>query len=354
MPPFAQSSQTAAAVSGQQQADRAEPQAQRLNQIERAAGAAEVTDEQFQQLCAQALAEFLSPAPDDRPPQPTREGAAAIDRLVHLMLHPARKNRRAALSRAMLEQLDKTKRLNDRVFLLRQLALVGQGESVARLAALLASDDELLRQYALRALECNPAPQAAETISAASQKASAPDWQVALINALGARREKSAVPILAKHLDAKQVEVARAAAMALGNIGTLEAASALEAAAGKASSEHSAALAEARLLAAERLRTAGQVEAADKMFAAVAQAVAQRHLKIAALRGRVLCRPQQALSLLLEAMRGDDPQLQAAAARLTLEVPGEAAGKKLLEALPQLPPAAQAFLLEALAERQSR
>ena len=350
----AQISQVVRQASFQQQADRAEPHRQRLEQLEQAAGAAGVTDRQFQQMCLEALAEFLSPDPEGRPPQPTREGAAAIDRLVNSILHPKRKNRRTALALAMLEHLDKTARINDRVFLLRQLAVVGEGESVARLSALLAGDDAILRHYALRALECNPAPGAAAAIVAALEKATDSDWQVALINSLGARREKTAVPALAKYLDNKQVEVARAAAMALGNIGTAEAVKALEGVAGKASAELKPLLAEARLLAAERLRTAGQTEAAEKIFAAVATEVQQRHLKIAALRGRVLCRPQQALPLLINALRSDDLEIQATAARLTLEVPGPQAGQKLLAVLPKLPPSAQAFLLEALAERKGR
>jgi len=341
-------------VSLQQQADRAEPHLQRLEQLEQAAGAAGVTDRQFQQMCFDALAEFLAPYPDGRQPQPTREGAAAIDKLVHSVLHPGRKNRRTALALAMLEHLEKSARLNDRVFLLRQLELIGEGESVARLSALLAAEDATLRHYALRALQCNPTPSAAAAILAALEKTTDADWQVTLINALGARREKTAVPVLAKYLHHKQVEVARAAALALGNIGTAEAAGALGAVAAKASAELRPALAEARLLAAERLRTAGQTEAAEKIFTAVAAEAQQRHLKIAALRGRVLCRPQQSLPLLIEALRSDDPQIQATAARLTLEVPGPEAGQKLLAVLPQLPASAQAFLLEALAERKGR
>ena len=350
----AQISQVVRQASFQQQADRAEPHRQRLEQLEQAAAAAGVSDRQFQQMCFEALAEFLAPYPDGRQPQPTREGAAAIDRLVNSILHPKRKNRRTALALAMLEHLDKSGRINDRVFLLRQLEVVGEGESVDRLSALLGAQDAILRHYALRALECNPAPGAAAAILAALEKTTDAGWQVALINSLGARREKTAVPALAKYLHAKQIEVASAAAMALGNIGTAEAAGALGAAAGKASAELKPALAEARLLAGERLRTAGQTEAAEKIFAAVAAEVQQRHLKIAALRGRVLCRPQQSLSLLIDALRSDDPEIQATAARLTLEVPGAEVGQKLLAVLPQLPASAQALLLEALAERKGR
>ena len=90
MQKVAQSSQTGGAASGQQP-DRAELRRQRLMEIERAADAAGVGDEQFQQMCFQALTEFLSPDRNGKPPQPTREGAAAIDRLVHLILHTQRK-----------------------------------------------------------------------------------------------------------------------------------------------------------------------------------------------------------------------------------------------------------------------
>jgi HEAT repeat protein len=142
--------------------------------------------------------------------------------------------------------------------------------------------------------------------------------------------------------------------MALGNIATPDAAQALSAAAAKLPEKLRPDLARARLLCAERFLARGEKDAAHAIYQEVYAGNKEPLLPMAALRGLILSKPQEALPLLLDALRSDQPRVQAQAARLTLDLPGPEAAKTLLKALPRLPPSAQALLLEALAEREKK
>jgi len=276
-----------------------------------------------------------------------------LEEVVEYAGRPGAEPQRAALVRAMLAYLARTDQVNQRIFLLRQCALVGRGESVAALAGLLKDDNPAVRQYALHALERNPSPEAGQAVLASLDKAEPADWRVAVINALGSRREKAAVGALAKLLDPQDENAAEAAIMAMGNIATPEAAQALAAAA-KLPEKLRPVVARARLLCAERLLARGEKDAAHALYQDVYARDKDPLLRVAALRGLVLSRPAEALPLVLDALRSDQPRVQAQAARLTLDLPGPEVTKALREALPKLPRLAQARLLEALAEREKK
>jgi HEAT repeat protein len=275
-----------------------------------------------------------------------------LEEIVEHAGRPGAEPQRAALVRAMLAYLERADEVNERIFLLRQLALVGRRESAAALAWLLKDDNPAVREYALHALQKNPSPEAARAILAILDQAEKADWRVAVINALGSRREEAAVGALAKLLDEQDQNVAEAAIMALGNIATPAAAHALAAATAKVPQKLRPELAKARLLCGERLLARGEKDAASAVCRDIYAQQKDSLLRMAALRGLVLSKPEEALPLLLDALRSDQPRVQAQAARLTLDLPGPEAAKALLEALPKLPPAAQALLLEALAERK--
>jgi hypothetical protein len=97
----------------------------------------------------------------------------------------------------------------------------------------------------------------------------------------------------------------------------------------------------------------GEKDAAHAIYQEV-YAQTKDPLRLSSLRGLVRMRPADSLPLVLDALRSDEPRVQAQAARLTLDLPGPEVTKALLDALPTLPRLSQAGLLEALAERKKK
>jgi HEAT repeat protein len=257
------------------------------------------------------------------------------------------------LARAMLAYLNNSDDVNQRIFLLRQLAVVGREESVPTLAKLLENDDSAIQQHALRALEKNSSPAAGRVLLEGLATAVQSSWRVALINALGARRDSSAVAALDRLLSDGDRNVSEAAAMALGNIGSTEAATALAAARAKASAGKGPFLFRASLLCADRLTDSGEQAAAGEIYEQVHKQAKKQLFRMAALRGLAITRPHDAVPLVIEALRSSDVRTQAEAARLVLKIPGQEATEAFRKAAAELPPSAQAFLSEALADRES-
>ena len=114
-----------------------------------------------------------------------------------------------------------------RLWLLRQLELLGRGESVDSVAALLQEKDAQIHDAAIRCLARNPAPEATTRLIAALPKL-AGKARVGLINALGYRADKAAVVVLADELKGKDDDAAKAAAKSLGKIGNPNAMEVLE------------------------------------------------------------------------------------------------------------------------------
>jgi len=109
-------------------------------------------------------------------------------------------------------------------FVCRKLMLIGTAQSTPTLAGLLTDKD--LSHMARYALERIPASEAAQALRDALPKVTGPT-QVGVIGSLGVRRDTASVPALAALLNNADAAVARAAAIALGDIGTAEAAKAL-------------------------------------------------------------------------------------------------------------------------------
>lgn len=114
--------------------------------------------------------------------------------------------------------------LKDKFDACRELAVAGSKKSVPVLAGLL--DNAELSHMARYALETIPDPSVDEALREAAGKLEG-DLLAGVIGSIGVRRDAGAVDLLAKHLDSGNGTVARAAARALGNIGTVPAAKAI-------------------------------------------------------------------------------------------------------------------------------
>lgn len=228
----------------------------------------------------------------------------------------------------------------------RHLARVGTKEAVPVLAALLG--DEEMSHMARYALETIPDPSADEALRDALGKVPARQ-RLGVIGSLGVRRDAKAVAPLAELL--KQADTAGAAARALGNIGTSDAAKALQDALPGASAADRLAICEGLFRCAEKLAAEGGSKASQAIYDHLrGLADAPHQVRTAALRGAALARGKEGIPLVLEAIRGADYALAAAAVRTAMEMPGAEITDALAAELPKAPAERQGLLILALAD----
>ena len=125
---------------------------------------------------------------------------------------PGMEAQRAEACRLIARKLGPKTAKPARIWLLKQLGHIGRGECVDAVAALLDDEDGEIRQWALRTLENNPAPEANAKLLAKPETAGDSGWQVALINSLGFRGDPASVTVLAELLAGADEAVATAAA----------------------------------------------------------------------------------------------------------------------------------------------
>ncbi len=229
----------------------------------------------------------------------------------------------------------------------RQLARVATKEAVPTLAALLG--DEQLSHMARYAMEPIQDPSADEALRDALGKLQGPQ-RLGVIGSLGARRDAKAVGALAELL--KGADAVQAAARALGDIGTPEAAKALEVALSNASGANQLAICEGLLRCAEALAADGEIALSQAIYdrlRGLKDAPAQ--VRAAALRGAILARGKDGVPLLVEAIHGSDYALAAAAARSAMEASSPEIADALVAELPKASAQRRGLLILALADR---
>lgn len=140
-------------------------------------------------------------------------------------------------------------------YVCRKLRIIGTGQSVGTLAALLS--DEKTSHIARYALERIPDEQAAVALRKALPNV-APKLKVGMIGSLGTRRDEKSVAAFAKLLGDSDIRIAKTAAQSLGIIGTSAAAGELSKFARKAPENMKMAVGDAALACAERLLADGK------------------------------------------------------------------------------------------------
>ncbi|MGA2622118.1 MAG: HEAT repeat domain-containing protein, partial [Thermoguttaceae bacterium] len=239
--------------------------------------------------------------------------------------------------------------LKDKADACRALARVGTRQAVPALAALLG--DEQLSHMARYALEPIADPSVDDALRAAMGKLKGRPL-MGVIGSLGVRHDAKAVAAMAELLADPDAGVAQAAARGLGQIGTSEAAQALDGALAGAPPANQVAFCEGLFRSAEALSAQGpcaQSQAIYDRLRGLPQAPQQ--VRAGALRGAILARQQQGIPLMLEAVRGADYVLTAAAARAAMELPGAEVTAALAGELPKLPVDKQLLLVNTLGYR---
>ena len=189
-----------------------------------------------------------------------------------------------------------------RVWLLKQLQLIGRVECVDAVAALLDDADAEIRDAARAALANNPTPEANAKLVAQLSATGDASKRVALIHALGYRADPASVEVLGKQLADADASVAAAAAGALGKIGGPEAARLL-AAAKQGSSELRRAIADARLCCANQMLNNGHTAEAAKIYQELGAPSQPRPIRRGALAGQLRAAGDGATAMVLEVAR---------------------------------------------------
>jgi len=167
--------------------------------------------------------------------------------------------------------------------------LIGTAASVPTLADFLSDKD--LSHMARFALERIPAPEAAQAMRDALPKLSGP-LKVGVIGSLGVREDVASVPALAALLADSDAAVARAAAYALGDIGTADAAKALGGATPKDANAKLAAT-DASLACADGLLADGKKTEALAVYKSLIGEDQPKHVRLAGTRGMLACAGQK-------------------------------------------------------------
>jgi HEAT repeat protein len=229
----------------------------------------------------------------------------------------------------------------------RQLARIGTKDAVPTLATLLG--DEKLSHMARYALEPIRDPSVDEALRAALGTVQGLP-RLGVIGSLGVRRDAEAVDALAQLLE--EPDAARAAARALGNIGTPAAAQALQKALPDAASGLQLALCEGLFRCAEAFAAAGDAATSQGIYDRLSGLTdAPPQIRAAALRGAILARGKDGVPLLVDAIRGADYSQAAAAVRAAMELPAEEITDALAAELPRASAERQGLLILALAGR---
>jgi len=174
-------------------------------------------------------------------------------------------------------------------YVCRKLAIAGTAASAPALASLLGEKD--YSHMARMALERMPAPEAAQALRDAAGKVNN-ELRIGVIGSLGSRRDAAAVSVLSVLLADGDPSVARAAALALGAIGSGEAASVLKVAATSAAGNKPAVI-DALLACAEALLAGQKRTDALAIYRSLATDNQARLVRLAATRGILACTSKQ-------------------------------------------------------------
>ncbi|MCJ7674225.1 MAG: HEAT repeat domain-containing protein [Sedimentisphaerales bacterium] len=231
----------------------------------------------------------------------------------------------------------------------RQLSVIGTQDAVAPLAALLG--DEKLSHMARYALEPIPDPAVDEALRDALGKLKGRPL-VGVIISIGVRRDTKAVPALGKMLRDSDEDVAQAAARALGRIGDSAAAKALQAALPNAPAANQFAFCEGLFRCAEALAAKGQRGEAIAIYDQLRSLKEPHQVRTGAVRGAILARGKDGLTLLREYLHSGDYLLFSAAVQAAMELPRDKVVTEVLTAeIAKLPADNQILVIQTLGKR---
>lgn len=229
-----------------------------------------------------------------------------------------------------------------------RLKLIGTTKCVPALAVLLTDDQ--LSHSARYALEPMPFDEAGGALLDAMGKTKGP-IRVGIINSLGFREEKRAVPALAALVRDPDLAISSASASALGRIGGSDALTALRGCLRNSPPVLHAAAADGLLRCANRLLASSERASALAIFEQLYNSAEKDSIRVAAFKGRVRASGNAGLGLMVSAVSGPADPAQTAALQLVRDLQVPNTTSEMAKLLPGLTPAVQSALVEGLAQR---
>ncbi len=230
----------------------------------------------------------------------------------------------------------------------QRLAVIGTKAAIPALATML--PDQNMNVYARFGLEGIQDSAVDDVLRDAATKLQGSQL-IGVIDSIGQRRDAKAAGLLKGLLSNADPTVVSIAAGALGQIGTPEAAAALQEAVAKKSPAQKA-IADGCLIGADRLAADGRKAEAVALLEAVDKTDLPVFVKTAALGGRLRILQGDAKDLLLAQVRNPDQAYFDLGLSYARQIPGAAITAALTDELKNLAPERQALLLRALADRQ--
>lgn len=175
-------------------------------------------------------------------------------------------------------------------YVCRKLTTVGSSAAVPVLSVLVIKPEN--SHMARFALERITGPEAGQALRDALDKVSG-KTKIGVISSLGARRESASILPLGKLLNDADPGIARAAALALGAIGSSESAATLQSAMQSSGSNQSTVI-DALLSCAESLLTGNKAADANSIYKTLVGDSQPRLVRLAATRGLLACASKQA------------------------------------------------------------
>ncbi|MGE5570958.1 MAG: HEAT repeat domain-containing protein [Rhodospirillales bacterium] len=230
----------------------------------------------------------------------------------------------------------------------RHLMLVGSTASVPVLTKMLGSEETA--DMARYALERIPGAAVDKALRSMLPKTTG-RVKIGIINTLGRRKDDLAVPALRTLVTGSDAAVATAAAGALGDIGTPQAAKALAAVRLKTSGAVRAEADDAYLRAADSLAARGDKKGAFAIYKQLSAPGSPEMIRIGALRGLAASGGKDAVPLLAEALKASEPAVQAQAIRQLSTIQGPEVTKLLSERISSADALAKVRIIAALSDR---
>jgi HEAT repeat protein len=230
----------------------------------------------------------------------------------------------------------------------KELAIFGSKKCVPELAKLLS--DKELASWSRIALEAIPDPAADEALIKAAGKLHG-ELLVGTINSIGVRKSSHATDLLSGLLKDGDADVASAAAVALGHIGSDAATKTLRHSLTSTTGPVRSAVAEGCILCAERLASEGKSDEAAALYDAVRKADLPKQRALEATRGAILARHTAGIPLLLEQLRSPDRAFFYIGLTTARQLPGPEVAEALAAELPRTTPERAVKLLSALGDR---
>ncbi|MEI7731975.1 MAG: HEAT repeat domain-containing protein [Verrucomicrobiota bacterium] len=277
----------------------------------------------------------------------------ALEAIVHHAARPNAETERLACCQAIAVLLGSEASRDAKYWLMILLNDAGRAEVVPALAKLLESADAAVAEMARRALQKNPAPEAATALRAALAKTTDPVRQAALALALGKRQDTASTSAITALLKHKDEALLNAALAALGDLGTPEAAKAIAGSRQSLPEALRLASAEAWLKCAEQFLRAKQIKEAAAIYQQLYQPQEPRGVRLAALHGTLQAAGDNAGKMILELLTGTDADARTIATGQINDL-SSAGAKALVSGVNKLPIASQTLVLGILATKSEK